>query len=508
VPFPDSFESIPLQQDRVGATPGTVASATTFANPVRNLLHGMQLYYGLSSDPATAPTHEGRLKKLEAQAPAAVTFAATQPSANVPRQIWYKTGTTPWEYWIQRDDLAWDLIGANAVRIAGRVVDTTATPSNGDTLVWNAAQSKFTYGAPGLTNPMTAAGDLIIGGAPSGGQAPPTRLPVGLNGQVLRVVSGAPAWVDMPNFVTNPFVAQGDLLVGGAPSGGTVPPTRLAPGTLGQILTMSTSGPAWTTPSFVPAPAGAAQGAILYRGATGWTYLPAGTAGQYLRTNGPNFDPAWTDLPSSPPGSAITAPSGSTTGCLLVFDTADWTNLAPGAAGTYLRSNGPGNLPTWVTPSFLTNPMAALGDLIVAVDAAGTPGRLPLGTSGQVLTVVSGNVQWANSPSGFADPMTTAGDMIFRNGSNVTTRLPVGTNGQVLTVVGGLPTWQTPSGGGGSLEIRDEGVSKGTATVLDFVGAGVSANVSGGVATITIPGGGGGGGGASLYDILRLHGGA
>ena len=37
--------------------------------------------------------------------------------------------------------------------------------------------------------------------------------------------------------------------------------------------------------------------------------------------------------------------------------------------------------------------------------------------------------------------------------------------------------------------IRDEGVDQGTAQTIDFVGAGVSAAVSGGVATVTISGG-------------------
>ena len=37
-----------------------------------------------------------------------------------------------------------------------------------------------------------------------------------------------------------------------------------------------------------------------------------------------------------------------------------------------------------------------------------------------------------NLPSGFTDPMTSIGDIIYRNGSNVTSRLARGTNGQVL----------------------------------------------------------------------------
>lgn len=44
--------------------------------------------------------------------------------------------------------------------------------------------------AAGMTNPMTTAGDLIYGGVAGA----PTRLGVGTNGQVLTLVSGAPAW--------------------------------------------------------------------------------------------------------------------------------------------------------------------------------------------------------------------------------------------------------------------------------------------------------------------------
>jgi hypothetical protein len=46
--------------------------------------------------------------------------------------------------------------------------------------------------------------------------------------------------------------------------------------------------------------------------------------------------------------------------------------------------------------------------------------------------------------------VTTAGDIIYQNTSPpAATRLPIGTTGQVLTVAAGQPTWATPSGGGG-----------------------------------------------------------
>lgn len=54
------------------------------------------------------------------------------------------------------------------------------------------------------------------------------------------------------------------------------------------------------------------------------------------------------------------------------------------------------------------------------------------------------------------------------------------------------------------IEALDEGVSAGLVDQLDFVGAGVTATVSGRKATVTIPGGGGGGGGAANVGTAVL----
>ena len=51
-----------------------------------------------------------------------------------------------------------------------------------------------------------------------------------------------------------------------------------------------------------------------------------------------------------------------------------------------------------------------------------------------------------------------------------------------------------PSSSGGSISIQSSGVTLGVLNALNFAGAGVSASLLGGVATITIPGGSGGGG--------------
>ena len=58
--------------------------------------------------------------------------------------------------------------------------------------------------------------------------------------------------------------------------------------------------------------------------------------------------------------------------------------------------------------------------------------------------------------SGFSDPMTTRGDVIYKDASNVTARLPIGTNGQVITSDGTDLSWSTPSAGSGSLTTKGD----------------------------------------------------
>ena len=89
---------------------------------------------------------------------------------------------------------------------------------------------------------------------------------------------------------------------------------------------------------------------------------------------------------------------------------------------------------TWVTPPADTAVIFdAKGDLLAA-SAADTPARLAVGSNGQVLTADSAQtlgVKWATPAAGYADPLTTKGDLVGRS-SSATDRLPVGSNGQAL----------------------------------------------------------------------------
>lgn len=89
--------------------------------------------------------------------------------------------------------------------------------------------------------------------------------------------------------------------------------------------------------------------------------------------------------------------------------------------------------------SGFANPLTTDGDMII-YDTTTT--RIPVGATGQVLTVFNGLPTWRNSAAGFTNPMTTLGDIIYGGVAGVGSRLGVGTSNQILTVSGGVPTWQ------------------------------------------------------------------
>lgn len=70
-------------------------------------------------------------------------------------------------------------------------------------------------GGGGMSNPMTTAGDLIVGG--TGGS--PQRLGAGSNGQVLTVVGGMPAWADPSGGGGGGGISAGPI--GSRPAAGT-----------------------------------------------------------------------------------------------------------------------------------------------------------------------------------------------------------------------------------------------------------------------------------------------
>lgn len=206
------------------------------------------------------------------------------------------------------------------------------------------------------------------------------------------------------------------------------------------------------------------RGDLIVRGASSLQRLALGAVSTVLTSNG--TDPAWSAAPTVT--GQITAQDFKTTGLTGAVAPARFvggtTSGAP-ITGTFAVGDlivdqtgklwvctGAGTPGSWVqTSGTMTNPMTTNQDIIVGgtTPATGSPIRLPVGSNGQVLTVTAGAVSWANSASGFSNPMTSPGDLVSATTGGAPVRVPIGANNQVLTVVGGLAGWANPAGGAG-----------------------------------------------------------
>jgi hypothetical protein len=104
----------------------------------------------------------------------------------------------------------------------------------------------------------------------------------------------------------------------------------------------------------------------------------------------------------------------------------------PAEKGIYLDASG--NAIALGTPASATLTNATGLPL-----TTGVTGTLPIANGGTGQTTATAAFDALN-------PMTTVGDIIYENTGPTAARLPIGTTGQVLTVVSGLPAWATGSG--------------------------------------------------------------
>lgn len=141
-----------------------------------------------------------------------------------------------------------------------------------------------------------------------------------------------------------------------------------------------------------------------------------------------------------------------------------WEDALGNPAGNgYVLTSTTGGTRSWTNPASLgfANPMTTLGDVIYG-GASGAATRLAgnatttkkfLASTGDGAlaaapawdTLASGDVTSALGFTPFANPMTTSQDLIVGGASGAAARLAVGSNSQVLTVVGGNVTWATPT---------------------------------------------------------------
>lgn len=132
--------------------------------------------------------------------------------------------------------------------------------------------------------------------------------------------------------------------------------------------------------------AGAARGAIIYYGASGWTYLPAGGSGLVLTAGGAGADPSWASVAGA---GDVVGPASSTNNAFAVFD---------GTTGKLIKDGG----------------------TVVAATAGGT-----------------------------GQSSYTTGDLLYASSSTALSKLSAGVAGYVLTSAGAAPpTWSAVSATG------------------------------------------------------------
>jgi len=145
----------------------------------------------------------------------------------------------------------------------------------------------------------------------------------------------------------------------------------------------------------------------------------------------------------------VTSTTSPCWSCTTAGTPGTWTVCTPNLAASQITSGqlavaqGGTGQATAAAGFNALSPMTTAGDVIIGgTSGAGT--RLGIGSTNQVLTVVSGAPAWAAATGGFTNPMTTAGDEIIGGSGGTAQRLAVGSNGQVHTVVSGAPAWANP----------------------------------------------------------------
>lgn len=134
---------------------------------------------------------------------------------------------------------------------------------------------------------------------------------------------------------------------------------------------------------------------------------------------------------SNSTGFALRARSAAVSATVPIF------SVTQGTSTDVFRVNGSGNIRIFRQSSDPSSPASAYGHLYAKSD--GSVDRIYFQNSlGTIYDLTAGS-------GGLSDPMTTRGDIIFRNSSNVTARLGRGTAGQMLMSDGTDISWTTPA---------------------------------------------------------------
>jgi hypothetical protein len=298
------------------------------------------------------------------------------------------------------------------------------------------------------------------------------RIPVGTNGYVLTSNGTAPAWSAIPSNVASFQTSLNGL----TPSTATTGAVTLA-GTLGAT-SGGTSQSTYTT------------GDIIYASATNTlSKLPIGTSGQVLSIS--SGVPSWSSASGS---TTLTTDSFTATAGQTSFSVTYTPALLQGVYRNGVKLD-PSDYTATSGTAIVLNTGANLGDNIqvqyfsslattTAVNSIsfGSTGLTP-STASTGIVNVAGTLGSGYGGTGFSTYAT--GDLVYASATNTLSKLTAGTNGYVLTLSGGVPSWQANTGGVTSFQTSLTGLTPSTSTTGAITLAGTLGVASGGTGSTT-----------------------